>query len=506
MRTVKISGNKIPFGITLTFWALVFACLAVGGYLIASFVLNGMGFPLDDAWIHQTYARNLALYHEWSFIPGQPSAGSTAPLWSILLSIGYFVGSGPFSWTFLLGTVSLAALAVTGEMWFRHLNGNLKSLIPWVGLFLAGEWHLVWAAASGMETILFALAILSVFFLLWKGKSWQAGLVIGLAIWIRPDGVTLLGPALFQVVLEAKTWRDRLLQSGRILLGTLPIMAAYLVFNQSISHVWLPNTFFAKQAEYAVYQQFPILERFFTLITLPLIGAGILFLPGFAFFTWQSARRRSWHAIGAILWWIGYTVIYAVRLPVTYQHGRYLMPAMPVYFVLGLAGFFELIRKSNELRTDKTTGPVRRTRLSRLAVTGWSAGIILLWAIMLIVGAVTYAQDVAIINTEMVDTSKWIAANTPQDAVIGAHDIGALGFFGNRKILDLAGLVTPDVIPFIRDQSELALYLNKEDADYLMTFPDWYPDLVSNLSPIYQSSGIYSPGAGGENMAVYKWK
>ncbi len=122
------------------------------------------------------------------------------------------------------------------------------------------------------------------------------------------------------------------------------------------------------------------------------------------------------------------------------------------------------------------------------------------------VGAVTYAQDVAIIDSEMVNTSEWISANTPENAVIAAHDIGALGYFGNRKILDLAGLISPDVSPFIRDEKQLAAYLNQNGADYLMTFPDWYRDLVRNITPVYQSSGKFSPAAGGENMAVYLWK
>jgi hypothetical protein len=31
-------------------------------------------FPIDDAWIHLTYARNLAQRFEFSFLPGVPSA------------------------------------------------------------------------------------------------------------------------------------------------------------------------------------------------------------------------------------------------------------------------------------------------------------------------------------------------------------------------------------------------------------------------------------------------
>ena len=46
-------------------------------YLLISSNLTGIGYPLDDAWIHQTYARNLVVYGEWSFVPGQVSGGST---------------------------------------------------------------------------------------------------------------------------------------------------------------------------------------------------------------------------------------------------------------------------------------------------------------------------------------------------------------------------------------------------------------------------------------------
>jgi len=41
-------------------------------------------------------------------------------------------------------------------------------------------------------------------------------------------------------------------------------------------------------------------------------------------------------------------------------------------------------------------------------------------------------------------TGEWLRDNTPPDAVIAALDIGALGYASERRILDLAGLVSPD--------------------------------------------------------------
>ena len=74
------------------FWMAVLAAISVAGYVAFSAAKYRIGFPLDDAWIHQTYARNLALRGEWAFIPGKPSAGSTSPLWSVLLAPGYRLG------------------------------------------------------------------------------------------------------------------------------------------------------------------------------------------------------------------------------------------------------------------------------------------------------------------------------------------------------------------------------------------------------------------------------
>jgi len=105
----------------------------------------------------------------------------------------------------------------------------------------------------------------------------------------------------------------------------------------------------------------------------------------------------------------------------------------------------------------------------------------------------------------MVSVSQWVARYTETDALIAAHDIGALGFYGERKLLDLAGLVSPDVIPFIRDEVRISQWMEENGADYLVTFPSWYPVLAKDLTPIYQGSGAFSQAFGGENMAVYRW-
>ncbi|PKN95090.1 MAG: hypothetical protein CVU45_00835, partial [Chloroflexi bacterium HGW-Chloroflexi-7] len=47
-----------------------------------------------------------------------------------------------------------------------------------------------------------------------------------------------------------------------------------------------------------------------------------------------------------------------------------------------------------------------------------------------------------------------------------------------RQIIDLAGLIQPELIPIIRDEAGIKLYLTNANADYLVVFRDWYPGLV----------------------------
>ena len=152
LRSFFLPANNVR---ALPLW-LALAGLAAGAYLGAAALGYGVaGFPLDDAWIHQTYARNLAATGQWAFVPGQISAGSTSPLWSLLLGLGYWIGFPYQAWSYALG---ILALALTGWTVAR-LGTALFPAEPWVGplagLLCVWEWHLVWAAVSGMETIWF---------------------------------------------------------------------------------------------------------------------------------------------------------------------------------------------------------------------------------------------------------------------------------------------------------------------------------------------------------------
>jgi hypothetical protein len=476
------------------------AALSLAGFLFVSAQGYGPGFPLDDSWIHQAYARNLANRGEWSLVAGEPSGGATSPMWVVLLAIGHLLRLDPIVWATVLGWLTLWGIGLLGANLFRALAPQKSSWSIWAGALLIFEWHLVWAALSGMETALFAAVCLAAFLLVLRShqreaRFWiAAGALVGFAVTLRPEGITLLGPLAIAAYLASGKLQSKVSRVLQLFAGFLLLFIPYLLFNRSLSGEWWPNTLYAKQAEYASYLATPLWQRISEQWGAALVGVGLILLPGFIYFIYRSMQRRNWLPVLGAVWALGLPVLFAVRLAVVYQHARYAIPAMPIYFLIGLAGMAELARPSGSELWART--------ISR----AWIASVAVIAVAFYAIGAKSaYAQDVGYIESELVAAAKWVNENTPAGALIATHDIGALGYFAQRPLLDLAGLISPEVIPFIRDESRLAAYLDEKGAEYLVTFPSWYPELVGRAELIYSSGGDVIPQIGGENIGVYLW-
>src|SRR5215467_3201863 len=137
-------------------WIALAALLVCCAYLAAeAWMLDAdLGFPLDDSWIHLQFARNLAAGHGLSYNAGELVTGSTAPLWTALLALLFFLPGNVVVWTKLLGmALYVAGVDATWRLGRAlGLGRGLASLAA--GLTLATSW-LAWAALSGMEVPLF---------------------------------------------------------------------------------------------------------------------------------------------------------------------------------------------------------------------------------------------------------------------------------------------------------------------------------------------------------------
>ncbi len=492
-------------------WAFfgLWAALWMGVFVAAAERTYRWGFPLDDAWIHQTYARNLARWGQWAYRPGAPSAGVTAPLWVVLQAVGQRLGVPPLVWSAALGWGTLTALGLAVWAWWRQAVPERRGWWPWLaGAAVAGAWHLVWAALSGMETALFTLAMLGV--LLWGGRlprRWESGALgagVGLAVWLRPEAVLALPALAVAWLLPAccpaeNRPRLSLKQAARRMaalgVGFALTFVPYLGFNLGLSGRLWPNTFYAKQAEYAVFRQWPLWWRAWKTGAPLLAGmGGVLLLPALGQVV-ADVRGRRWARLAAPLWAGAHWAAYVFRLPVAYQHGRYVLPVLPVLLVWGWRGLASLWREWE----GRLTAGWALARTWALAAAG--AGLLFLG-----VGAQAYAHDVAFIESEMVTVARWLPSHLPPHTVVAAHDIGAVGYFTDFPLVDLAGLVSPEVIPFIRDETALCAFLNRRGAHVLVAFPDWYAHLTAGLTPLYANAHGWGPRLGGSHLTVYAWR
>src|SRR5436305_6782441 len=167
-------------------------------YLLAEIarLQGGLGLPLDDSWIHLQFARNLARGLGLSYNPGHLVTGSTAPLWTALLSLLFLLPGNVIAWTKALGiALHLAGIDATRRL-ARELGLSPGLAALAAGLTLATSW-LVWSALSGMEIPLFILLSLWGMILHLRERADPnrpplSPAVLAVAVLARPEGVLLL--------------------------------------------------------------------------------------------------------------------------------------------------------------------------------------------------------------------------------------------------------------------------------------------------------------------------
>jgi tetratricopeptide (TPR) repeat protein len=112
-----------------------------------------------------------------------------------------------------------------------------------------------------------------------------------------------------------------------------------------------------------------------------------------------------------------------------------------------------------------------------------------------------YAEQCHKIAVRNLAASKWINENTPPDAVIATHDIGAIAYYTRRRILDVAGLVSPQFTDHLFDADFNKFMLSemkKANVGYIAFIREWYQ--VVNTNP------LFSGGENGEEiLQVHKF-
>ena len=82
-------------------------------------------------------------------------------------------------------------------------------------------------------------------------------------------------------------------------------------------------------------------------------------------------------------------------------------------------------------------------------------------------------------NDESLRAAEWVNQELPGDAVVGAWNAGVLGFFSQRPVVNLDGLINNfDLLPYLRER-RVAEYIRREGITHL-----------SDLEPMFQRVGV----------------
>jgi hypothetical protein len=465
-------------GIRSACW-IISICFVLGTLAVGIAVLKNDGFPLDDSWIHQVIGRNAARFGVPGFIPGIATAGSTSAIWPWIIAANYRIFPGVSASSYLLAVNILCLATIIVVLLFAALRDQLRPVqIILLAALPAITGNFVWLISSGMEHLLFiATAFLAAHFWYAKGpQTWPsvlAGVCCGLSISTRPEAVVFIPLFLLAGWRIGKSRRD-------FLCFALPcgLFCALVAFNNTwTSHSLMPATLDGRRWLYFTHPTGAAaaklmgflsswadhMDVFFfgvsgSLRTQLRLAAALLAVALLGIY--RLARNHSHCTLFLLLLAGANFAIYAALLPAGGQAMRY--QAMLLIFVfplvaLGVLQFIEQVTRwmpgsSRQRWVIDALAAVPVFAVALASLSGWSR-----------------ITDVGIqhINGTHVRMGKWLAANLPHGTPVASLDIGAVGYFGAVRVIDLGGLTDPAFVPYLYS-GNVAAYLRTRAIQFVV--------------------------------------
>jgi hypothetical protein len=481
-------------------------------YIITEYIITGgnVGAPLDDVWIHFRFAENFAHGFFYQYNPGEPTPGTTSPLWVIMLSFPFLFSQNlilPYalflsSLFFILALIQLYKLCI--DLGFKIHYSLLITLLTMV------TGRLLWSSLSGMEITLFTLLCVLIFHNHLKeitsGKiTLINGLLLGIATNTRPETYLLAGVYYLTslILLKGNLKQNR----GKFILSIV-IFIAFLIPYPLFSYIhtggFLPNTYQGQVGSTAYLPNFEFIRESAKIFIKDNFLIFILWIVSSVYFILMLIKRKTDKKFLMInLWVILLPIVSSFIAPNWRHHGRYLIPLIPFINIIAIY----ILRKVHEYF---------QTQSFKLIVHFKKASIALVM-IMSVFNAILFASvlgwNVENINDQQGKIADWLNKNLPDERAFGMNDIGIITFKSKKYVVDMAGLVTPEIFKFQKmsfeeGSKELFMLLQSKGVNYLIIYPDWYEYIMANYSnaftQVHSEKLVRNTICGGVEMFVYK--
>jgi hypothetical protein len=492
-------------GVVITLPAILHQLLVMASWEV-------YGFSFDDSWIHVQYARTIFEGHPWEYSEGIPSTGSSAPLWSIILSPIFLFGTTraavvtsvlTISAILFVGNTVLAGFLAESQTndWRAAIFAQVVFvLVPRnVGLML-----------SGMETPLAMMILLLILILLPK-RDWRfdplLGILAGLAYLCRPEFV-LVAVLCFPIRALHVFYKEgfsihRFISLSSMFIIALLTVAPWVLHCLNVTGLPLPDSYYSKM-RWGVSSDAVNLWNFFWLrvwlpsepfLILGFIGAIIL-----------AFKRRPYE--GVLI--AGMVILYRLTMPgmALLFAARYLVPLFNL-LALSFAGGTSILFSEIILKVI----PEENMKPNEEGIIA-----ILLLSVLFIPSVISYNHHVQIhanqasnIQEMQVTLSLWIRENIPANSTIATYDVGAIGYFARGRVIDLYGLVTPEILHNRTSIEQRVTYLREINCTYIMFYVQWFAGLrfgisrqngtITELTRAHLDDNVV---CGTDDMAVYR--
>ena len=486
-----------------------------------------MGVPLDDTWIHFQFADNFSKGSFFQFNPGEYTAGTTSPLYVIVLGTFSFItkhfifnsiflsASFHFLCCLFIYRVSLIVFENNGSL-FRNLNTDIYN--PETFSFLAAvltvlNGRFAWSALSGMETTMFTFfCILGIYFHLKNLKNDKVNLnpalFITLATISRPEGFLLFTLYLFDLSMNLQKINKLRSEFVKIIFSVfifLIVTVPYLFFSYKISGHFFPNTFRGQGGSFHLIPNFEYVKTGLIYFLKDNPITGILYVVSVFYYLFNLKKYfTGFRYINLIfLWIILLPVISSVLIPNWRHHVRYLFPVIPFINLISVYTFFtvsgyDLFSKFRQYISEKKY-------------------ILYLIPVFSLVNYFIFAAALGFntdnINSQQVKLASWVKNNVRRNETIAVNDIGAIGFISKNRIIDMAGLITPEILRYRTyrwddNLDSLNYLLKKNNVAYIIIYDEWFKEyLVKYGNELTFLTSAYLDNntiCGGDEMKVYK--
>lgn len=428
-------------------------------------------YTYDDPFITYRYADNLARGLGFVYNPGERVLSTTTPLLTLLLAVLAPIWSDLPHLANLIGSFCIAA----GGLFLWDLSRSWKTPeVGWVGLALYPTFPLI-SSTLGSETPLYLALCLGAFAFYARQRYLWTALCAALAILARPDGALVAALLVIHYLYQFRTRQaDRKAFPWRAVGLFLAITLGWVVFAWAYFGSPLPATLAAKQHQ----GMMAISQKFAAGLWTVLKGyrgwnyraEAVLAAFGVGFAVW---RARQW---GLLVSWTG-LYFGAYSLLGVSRYYWYYTPLVPGVIVLVGLGVSFL----NQRWSKPISRPVMATFCRGLTIS-----LVLLLLVAQARPLWSHRRPADPRYKIYRAVGEWLQANTLPGAAAGMLEVGVIGYYAHRPVVDFAGLIQPAVAAQLqRDTTydDAAFWaVNHYRPDYLVLFPNVFPRLEGYIA------------------------